>query len=218
MIGPMSVDGSCGSPIASSAAAPRIDSSRVSASSFCTHSTRSAEQRWPALRKAERITSSVVCSTSAEESAIITFWPPVSAMNGTMGRIGFSASAIWIFAAVSVPPVNATPAIPGWFTSAPPMSPAPNTSCSASGGTPQACSRSTAIFAMRGVCSAGFASTVLPASRAAETWPMKIASGKFQGLMHTNTPRPCRLRSFDSPVGPSLSRAGAPKSRSAWQA
>ena len=68
-----------------------------------------------------------------------------------------------------------------------------------------------------GVCSAGLASTALPASRAADTWPRKIASGKFQGLMHTNTPRPCRLRSLDSPVGPSCAM-GDSKSRSAWQA
>jgi hypothetical protein len=44
--------------------------------------------------------------------------------------------------------------------------------------------------AMSGVCSAGFATTVLPATSAALTWPRKIDSGKFHGLMQTNTPRP----------------------------
>ena len=42
----------------------------------------------------------------------------------------------------------------------------------------------------RGVCSAGFAATVLPAASAAATCPTKIDSGKFHGLMQTNTPRP----------------------------
>ncbi len=32
--------------------------------------------------------------------------------------------------------------------------------------------------------------------------PVKIASGKFQGLMHTNTPRPCSESMLRSPVGP----------------
>jgi hypothetical protein len=36
----------------------------------------------------------------------------------------------------------------------------------------------------------------------AATWPTKMASGKFHGLMHTNTPRPCSCSSLDSPVGP----------------
>lgn len=42
--------------------------------------------------------------------------------------------------------------------------------------------------ALPGVCSAGLASTVLPVTRAAATWPTKMASGKFQGLMQTQGP------------------------------
>lgn len=37
--------------------------------------------------------------------------------------------------------------------------------------------------AVKGVCSAGLASTVLPAARAAAACPQKMASEKFQGLM-----------------------------------
>jgi hypothetical protein len=43
---------------------------------------------------------------------------------------------------------------------------------------------------------------VLPAASAAAICPVKIASGKFHGLMHTNTPRPVSLSSLRSPVGP----------------
>ena len=45
---------------------------------------------------------------------------------------------------------------------------------------------------MSGVCSAGFATTALPAASAPATCPVKIASGKFQGEMQANTPRPCK--------------------------
>ena len=34
------------------------------------------------------------------------------------------------------------------------------------------------------------ATTLLPAASAAETWPRKMASGKFQGAMQTQAPRP----------------------------
>ena len=37
------------------------------------------------------------------------------------------------------------------------------------------------MWAQMDVGSAGFASTALPAARAAESWPEKMASGKFQG-------------------------------------
>jgi hypothetical protein len=62
------------------------------------------------------------------------------------------------------------------------------------------------------VVSAGLAITEFPAMSAAVTWPMKIASGKFHGLIATNTPRPWRLSSFVSPVGPG-SGTGAPNCR-----
>ena len=69
--------------------------------------------------------------------------------------------------------------------------------------------------AMPGVCSAGLASTPLPVTSAALTCPVKIASGKFHGLMHTKTPRPCRLSWLRSPVGPSSVCAGNTRSASA---
>ncbi len=43
--------------------------------------------------------------------------------------------------------------------------------------------------AMPRVCSAGLTMTVLPVTRAAVVMPVQIASGKFQGLMTTATPR-----------------------------
>ena len=66
-------------------------------------------------------------------------------------------------------------------------------------------------WAMSGVAGAGLAITVLPAPSAAVIWPVKMASGKFHGLMHTNTPRPCSDSVLRSPVGP-RSSCGAPNS------
>ena len=56
-----------------------------SATSSCTNSSRSAEQRWPAERNAEVTTSSATCSGSAVASTIIALMPPVSAISGTIG-------------------------------------------------------------------------------------------------------------------------------------
>ena len=53
----------------------------------CTHSRRSAEQRWPAERKALCTTASTTCSGSAVESTTIALMPPVSAISGTIGAV-----------------------------------------------------------------------------------------------------------------------------------
>ena len=65
-----------------------------------------------------------------------------------------------------------------------------------------------------GVCSAGLAMTGLPAASAAATWPVKIASGKFHGLMQANGPRPLSSSVLVSPVGP-FSATGPENSRRA---
>ncbi|MNN29944.1 hypothetical protein D3C81_1435700 [compost metagenome] len=172
-----------------------------SATSSCRHSTRSAEQRWPAESKAEDTTSATTCSASADESTIIAFWPPVSAISG-IGRPAASRRPATLRCsrrATSVEPVNITPLTRASPTSmAPTVSPRPGSSCTAPAGTPASRSRRTAWAAISGVCSAGLASTGLPAASAAATWPVKIASGKFHGLMQTTGPSG-RWVSFEKP-------------------
>ncbi|MNV12277.1 hypothetical protein D3C71_1028740 [compost metagenome] len=91
--------------------------------------------------------------------------------------------------ATSVEPVNITPITRSSpIKRAPTVSPWPGSSCTAARGTPACHSRRTASAAISGVCSAGLASTGLPAANAAATWPMKMASGKFQGLMQATGP------------------------------
>ena len=107
------------------------------------------------------------CSGKAEESTIIAFCPPVSAINGTNGP-GRRANACAIARAVSVEPVNATPAIRVSATSgAPTLSPVPGSRCNTSPGMPASCNKRTAAAAISGVCSAGLAMTAFPAARAA---------------------------------------------------
>ena len=77
---------------------------------------------------------------------------------------------------------------------------------------PASCISRMAAAAISGVCSAGLAITELPATSAAAIWPVKIASGKFHGLMQTNTPRPRWCSSLVSPVGPGM-RSGASGAR-----
>jgi len=201
MTGPTWVESARGSPSSSSRAAPSIISSTRSATSSCTHKSRSAEQRWPAERNAEVITSSVTCSGNAVASTIIGLMPPVSAMKGTMGA-SLAANTRLMLRATSVEPVKAMPATRGSATNAAPMAPSPGNRCSALAGTPAACRIRTACAAMSGVCSAGLATTALPAASAAAIWPVKIASGKFHGEMQAKTPRPWRAISLRSPVGP----------------
>ncbi|MNV63015.1 hypothetical protein D3C71_1555910 [compost metagenome] len=119
------------------------------------------------------------------------FWPPVSATSGMGWPPGprRRASVRCRMRATSVEPVNSTPCTRASPTRvAPTVSPAPGSNCTTAGGMPACHRRRTACAATSGVCSAGLASTGLPAARAAPTWPMKIASGKFQGLMQTTGP------------------------------
>jgi len=96
--------------------------------------------------------------------------------------------------ATSVDPVKATPAQARPAISAAPIRPSPGRKESTPGGMPAPFSSSTASAATSGVCSAGLATTALPAASAAAICPTKIASGKFHGLMQTKTPRPCNSR------------------------
>ena len=161
-----------------------------SAHSSCRQRTRRAEQRWPAESKADWIVSPTTCSARAEESTTSAFSPPVSAISGSVRPEGLSrpASCSRMSRATAVDPVNTTPAVCGSPTSTAPTDPSPGRSCRTPPGMPASRRISTIRAAISGVSSAGLASTVLPAPSAAATWPVKIASGKFHGLMQTTGP------------------------------
>ena len=100
-----------------------------------------AEQRCPALSKAERTTSRDDLLGQRVESAIMAFCPPVSAMNGHDRRRG-AQPARWLIArAVSVEPVKATPAMRGSRDERrADARRSPGRRCSTSRGTPASCS------------------------------------------------------------------------------
>ena len=159
------------------------------ATSSWRQSRRSAEQRWPALWNAEASASRTACSGSAVESTIIALIPPVSAINGASGA-RWTAARRSIALAAAVEPVKQIPATRASRSSTSPSAgPSPGRSRSASGGTPASCSSATARAAISGVCSAGLAIAGLPATSAAAICPVKIASGKFHGLMQRKGPR-----------------------------
>jgi hypothetical protein len=137
--GPMSVARRSGTPTRSSCIAPLSILMVLSAMSSCRNSTRSAEQRWPALSKAELSTSCTTCSGSAEESTIRAFWPPVSAISGMSqpSRAARSASVRLISCATSVDPGEDHGLLRAHRRQGgADGSPRPGSSCSAPAGTP----------------------------------------------------------------------------------
>ena len=59
------------------------------------------------------------------------------------------------------------------------------------------------MYKRQEVCSDGLTITLLPQARAAEICPIRIATGKFHGLMQRNLPFGLYEIMFSSPVGPS---------------
>ena len=190
IVGPTSVARLDGSPIRNSSMCPLNNSITRGAISSCRQSSRSAEHRWPALLNDDVIVSSTTCSGRAVVSTNIAFCPPVSAIIVAIGP-SLAASAWLICLAVSIEPVIATPDTLGSaIACAPIVEPRPGRKCNTPPGTPASRSSCTARWAISVVDSAGLASTALPLAKAAATWPVKMANGKFHGLIQTKIPRP----------------------------
>jgi hypothetical protein len=194
----------------------RLASSRSQGrqSASCTHKQ---AQRRAALAGASgrrtlhhRITT---CSGSAVLSTSMALMPPVSAISGTIGP-SLAASARLMILATWVEPVNTTPATPGCRhqRSAHGFARAVHQLQGVGFGHTGGIISLHGSSATAGVCSAGLASTVLPVASAAATWPTKMASGKFHGLMQTQTPRAVS----DSCVGLAGHAKGMAPGRPAW--
>ena len=156
------------------------------------------------------------CSARAEESTTRAFCPPVSATSGTGRPSGFrrSRKRRWISRATSVEPVNTTPR-----TRASPTSRAPT--CAVAGQQLQHARRHAGLVQQArppGRRSAASPRRAWPARRcrrpsAAATWPVKIASGKFQGEMQATGPS-ATCGGVSKPCAPARrSSAGNPRPR-----
>ena len=94
----------------------------------------------------------------------------------------------------SVEPVNATLFTSGCFTNIFPVSPPPVIIFTTPGGTSASRITSASFKAVRGVVSAGFKTTVLPAANAGAIFHAAINKGKFQGIICPATPNDFVLR------------------------
>ena len=74
-------------------------------------------------------------------------------------------------------------------TSAAPVAPSPVTMFTTPAGRPTSWQISAKARAVRGVYSAGFRTTVLPAASAGATFQASISSGKFHGMIWPQTPK-----------------------------
>ena len=84
--------------------------------------------------------------------------------------------------------MNATLSMPGWVTSARPVSPAPVRMLTTPGGRSACWQISAKISAVSGVVSAGLSTTVLPQASAGAIFQASMSSGKFHGMTWPATP------------------------------
>ena len=122
---------------------------------------------------------------SASSQTIIGSDPPSSSVT----RLEPFAASAATRSPVAVEPVKATLRTSGWVTSASPASaPVPGSTVSTSSGSPASRRISPRRSVVSGVESAGFATTVLPHSRAGPSLLHSSVVGKFQGTIAATTP------------------------------
>ena len=122
---------------------------------------------------------------SASSQMIIGSEPPSSSVT----RLVPCAASAATRCPVGVEPVKATLRTSGWPTSASPaIGPVPGTTLSTPGGTPAAARISAKRNVVKGVVSAGLATTVLPHSSAGPSLLLSSVVGKFHGTIAATTP------------------------------
>ena len=98
------------------------------------------------------------------------------------------AVALRIARPTSVEPVKAILSTPACATSAAPVAPSPVTMLTTPGGSPVSTQIAAKASAVKGVNSAGFNTTVLPAASAGAIFQASMSSGKFHGMICPHTP------------------------------
>ncbi len=111
--------------------------------------------------------------------------PPSSSVTRLVPR----AASAMICSPTGVDPVKAIFRIPGWVTSAVPVTePLPVTTLNTPGGRPPSARSSAKRRVVSGVVPAGLATTVLPATSAGASLLHSSVVGKFQGTIAPTTP------------------------------
>ena len=180
---PTSVDLSSGGPTRNRAMRADSRDSNRSATASATRIRDPAQQTWPPLNQIESTTPSTAASRSASGMTTKGDLPPSSSVSR------FPVPASWPAMArpTSVEPVKAILSTSA-ATRAAPVSPSPVTMFTTPAGKPISWQISAKASAVRGVYSAGFSTTVLPAARAGAIFQASISSGKFQGMIWPQTP------------------------------
>src|SRR5262249_46710950 len=144
----------------------------------------------PVLRYFDATAPSTAASKSASSNTINGALPPSSSDNFLIVP---AHCAINTFP-ISVDPVNESFLTIGFDVSSPPISFAgPVKTLNTPLGMPARSANSASASAEKGVCAAGFSTTVQPAAIAGPALRVIIASGKFQGVMHATTPIGCLM-------------------------
>ena len=127
---------------------------------------------------------------SADSKMMLADLPPSSSATGLRLRPAAAAMA----RPVVVPPVKPTMSMPGWETSALPVTaPRPFTRFTTPGGRPASWKISTMRRMDSGVYSEGLSTQVLPQAMQVATRMEASASGAFQGAMQPATPLGSRV-------------------------
>ncbi len=109
--------------------------------------------------------------------------------NSNVSRFSVWAAFAMMIWAVRCSPVKAILSTSGWATSAAPVpGPSPVTMLITPGGKPASSANSPSRRQVRGVCSAGFMTIVLPAASAGPHFHATISNGKFHGMICPHTP------------------------------
>ena len=181
---PMSTDLSSGSPTRRLCMRRRSFARNFGAMPSCTRMREPAQQTWPWLNQMASTTPSTAASRSASSCTMKGDFPPSSSDS----FLAEPAVALRMMRPTSVEPVKAILSTCGCSTSAAPVAPSPVTMLTTPGGRPASRQISAKASAVKGVNSAGFSTTVLPAASAGAIFQASISSGKFHGMIWPQTP------------------------------
>ncbi len=138
-----------------------------------------AQQTSPWLNQIESTRPSTAASKSASSNTTKADFPPSSKVS----FLPWPAVARRIARPTAVDPVKATLSTPLWAARVAPVAPAPLIIFTTPRGTPDSWQIWANSIAVKGVCSAGLITMVLPMAMAGATFHDNISKGKFQGII-----------------------------------
>ena len=176
--------------------------------SSCTHSSRNAEQRWPADRKAE--VDDVVGHLLGQRGGVDDHGVDAAGLGDERNDRTVLAASVRLIDARDFGRAGEGDAGDAWIgrPARAPILPSPGTRCSALAGTPASCSSAPPRAAISGVCSAGLATTALPAASARRDLAGEDRQRKVPRADADEDAAAAIAQLLLSPVGPGSARGG----------